>query len=128
MWPCQFGGAMTLFVVLGLVAVVIGVLVAVALGVRSMRAQERAGDDWDSPDTDSEFDRPDDLDEPVGRRGDRRRQGTRRATGRSRPDDRDEVAGARGYRGGGRAARSGDHGADYGTDPGYGNGPGFGHR
>jgi len=45
---------MTLFVVLGLVAVVVGVLVAVALGVRSMRA-EGGEDDWDSPVGDSEF-------------------------------------------------------------------------
>src|SRR5260370_17791469 len=93
---------MTLVVVLGLVAVVIGVLVAVALGVRSMRAQERAGDDWDSPEPDSEFDDHDDAGATGRRTGERRRQGTRRASGRGQPDAYDERRGQRG-----RGAESG---------------------
>jgi hypothetical protein len=116
---------MTLFVVFGLAAVVIGVLVAVVLGVRSMRAQERAGDDWDSPDTDSEFGHPDDVDRPVRRRDDRRRQGTRRPAGRGRPDDRgDDTGDDTGHRS--RMARSGDDNPGYGPGPGYGTDPGFG--
>jgi hypothetical protein len=70
---------MTLFVVLGLVAVVVGVLVAVALGVRSMRADGRDESGyWDSPDADSDLADLDDLDDdiPVQRsRGKRRRSG-----------------------------------------------------
>ena len=83
LWPYQFGGVMTLFVVLGLVAVVIGVLVAVVFGLRPMRAD----DDWDSSGADSELADPGDLGPgDVGpgdlgavtrRRADRRRQGTR---------------------------------------------------
>jgi hypothetical protein len=108
---------MTLFVILGLVAVVIGVLVAVALGVRSMRAQERAGDDWDSPEPDSDYGDADDPGEPARRRGDRRRQGTRRASGRNQTDDYEAQ---RGYSGRGRAATSRDGDPEYGSEPGFG--------
>ncbi len=66
---------MTLFVVLGLVAVVVGVLVAVALGVRSMRA-EGGEDDWDSPVGDSEFADPEDLGHSIRRGGERGRGGS----------------------------------------------------
>ena len=116
---------MTLFVVFGLVAVVIGVLVAVALGVRSMRAGDRTDDDdWDSPGADSKLTDPDDLGEPIRRRSDRRRRGARRASGRAQPDDYD---GPRGYRGrGAQAGRSRGSNPDYGTDPGFGTDRGFG--
>ncbi len=106
---------MTLFVVLSLLVVFIGVLVAVALGVRSMRAQERAGDDaWGPQKTDTEFGHPDEPGEPQRRR----RQGTRRASGRTQPDGHD---GRRGYSGrGSRAARPRESDPSYDTDPGIG--------
>ncbi len=124
-WPCQFGGVMTLFVVFGLVAVVIGVLVAVALGVRSMRAGERTDDDdWDSRGADSELADADDFGGPTRRRSDRKRQGARRASGRAHPDDYDRP---RGYRGRGtRAVGSTGSNPDYGTDPGIGTDRGSG--
>src|SRR6266516_4051471 len=54
---------------------VVGVLVAVALGVRSMRA-EGGEDDWDSPVGDSEFADPEDLGHSIRRGGERGRGGS----------------------------------------------------
>ncbi len=110
---------MTLFVVLGLVAVVVGVLVAVALGVRSMRA-EGGEDDWDSPVADSGFADPGDhaddhrvqeLGNPIRRDFERAGSAGAQRAG-SAGAQRAGSAGAPGAR---RAA-----GVGTATDPGYG--------
>ena len=124
---------MTLFVVLGLVTVVIGVLVAVAFGLRLMRAD----DDRDSPGADSELTDPDDVGSDhrsARRRADRgrqgtRQQGTRRTSGRAWPDD---YAGRRGHRGRSGQTTTSAEGDPaqidraLGTDPGFATDPGLG--
>jgi hypothetical protein len=134
---------MTLFVVLGLVAVVVGVLVAVALGMRSMRAGEREepedwdSEDWDSPEADSDMAGLDDLEETTRRRGVRRRSGNQRASAGASSDDYDGRRGLSKQGGSsrsvGRGGRAHDDDLDYdtgdfstsdnGTSPGYG--PGY---
>jgi hypothetical protein len=128
---------MTLFVVLGLVAVVVGVLVAVALGVRSMRAEEQEDDDdWESAGAGGERAGSGD---PGRRRIDRRRPGTRRASGhpqQAQPQQaqpqRAEYGGSRGYERRaepGIAPPAGGPGYDPSYDAGYAAAPsGGGHR